>query len=339
MAAAEEGGSYSTAGDATSDGLPAAALHHLAQLVRILEAPSKGQMCLESTCGDKGPGAKLESRAEACCNGSCPDCGFRKHWTSGLREFFIDRVEEAGGMYEDIKEDIPLVMFEMLHWGNYAYRLKEESRNVQGRGRGEQPRAAVVGADEDEAWEESKKSKELYVQTRSGTLFDFLDEFEPTLIKHVVHRSTLSRQKAGSLAFDRDRRPGDLTADIDYAENFDIEEARQVQSEHWSTNQCTLLMQVWQWLDVPEWNLEVGELVKGAEVTVGGEKAGQNRAPGAFWAKIVSKRERDAGDTEDIYIVEDAAGRQGWARRSSLRHRVFVKQCHVGVTGDKKHDR
>ena len=94
---------------------------------------------------------------------------------------------------------------------------------MQGRGRGEQPRAAAVGADEDEAWEESKKSKELYVQTRSGTLFDFLDEFEPTLIKHVVHRSTLSRQKAGSLAFD-----------IDYAENFDIEEARQVQSEHWS---------------------------------------------------------------------------------------------------------
>jgi len=60
---------------------------------------------------------------------------------------------------------------------------------------------------------------------------------------------------------------------------------------------------------------------------------------GPFWAKIVSKRVRDAGDTEDIYIVEDAAGRQEWARRSSLRHRVFVKQCHVGVTGDKKHDR
>ena len=51
-------------------------------------------------------------------------------------------------------------MFEMLHWGNSAYRLKEESRNVQGRGRGEQPRAAAaVGADEDETWEESKKSK------------------------------------------------------------------------------------------------------------------------------------------------------------------------------------
>jgi hypothetical protein len=78
-------------------------------------------------------------------------------------------------------------------------------------------------------------------------------------------------------------------------------------------------MQVWQWLNVPEWNLEAGELVMGAEVTVGGEKAGQEKAPDAYWAKIASKSERDAGDPEDIYIVEDAAGRQGWARRSSLR--------------------
>ena len=57
-------------------------------------------------------------------------------------------------------------------------------------------------------------------------------------IKYVVHRSMLSLQKAGSLASDRNRRPGNLTADIDYAENFDIEEARQDQSEHWSTNQA-----------------------------------------------------------------------------------------------------
>ena len=45
-----------------------------------------------------------------------------------------------------------------------------------------------------------------------------------------------------------------------------------------------------------EWNLEACELVEGAEVTVGGEEAGQELAPGAFWAKIVSKRERDLRD-------------------------------------------
>ena len=50
-------------------------------------------------------------------------------------------------------------------------------------------------------------------------------------------------------------------------------------------------------------------------------------------------RERDAGDTAFSYIVEDAAGRQEFALRSSLHHRVFVKQSHVGVTGDKTHDR
>lgn len=91
------------------------------------------------------------------------------------------------------------------------------------------------------------------MQTRSGTLIDFLDELDPTLIKHVVHRSMLSRQKAGSLS---------------------------------------IFMQVWQLLDVSE-NLEAGELVKGALVTVGGEKAGQKRAPGAFWNQdCLEKRAR-----------------------------------------------
>ena len=56
------------------------------------------------------------------------------------------------------------------------------------------------------------------MQTRSGTLIDFLDELDPTLITHVAHRSMLSRQKAGNLAFDRDRRPGDISADIDFTE-------------------------------------------------------------------------------------------------------------------------
>ena len=46
-----------------------------------------------------------------------------------------------------------------------------------------------------------------------------------------------------------------------------------------------------------------------------------------FGTNIVSKREHDAGDTDDCNIVEDAVERQGWARRSLLRHRVFIKQC------------
>ena len=142
------------------------------------------------------------------------------------------------------------------------------------------PRAAAAAADrtdEDDDWEESSKSKELYVKKVSGSLIDFLDVFAPFLCKHGGHRSTLSRQKAGSLAFERERRPGVLSSDIDNAENFDIEEANQVQSEHWGTSQCTLFMQVWQWLDVCEWNLAAGELAVGANVTVHGEMAGEAR--------------------------------------------------------------
>ena len=76
---AEVGGSNSTSGDATSEGLPVAALHHLAQLVRILEAPSKGQMCLACTCG--GTDAKLEDRAAACVN---PGSSAARAWEASV---------------------------------------------------------------------------------------------------------------------------------------------------------------------------------------------------------------------------------------------------------------
>ena len=100
-------------------------------------------------------------------------------------------------------------------------------------------------------------------------------------------------------------------------------------------------MQVWQLLDVFELNLEAGELVKGALVTVGGEKAGQKRAPGAFWNQdCLEKRARRGRYKDDCNIVEDAVERQGLARRSLLRHRVFIKQCHAirSTTGKHRFD-
>jgi hypothetical protein len=317
---------------AAAGALPAAALPHLKDMVRILEANSKGQMCLKCTCGDTD--AKLEDRAAACVNGACESCGFQRCWTRGLRPLLIDRVERADGSveYEGLKEDLPPELYKVLHWFNYAYRLKKtEGKKGQGRGGGS-PRAAAA-ADEDGAWEADVKSKELYVQARSGTLFDFLDEFEPALRKHVVHRSTLSRQKAATLIFWRDRRPGCLSLDIDYAENGAIEEARKVQSEHWSTDAYTLFVAVIVFLDVGAWNAMAGPLDVGAEVTVKGEMVGEARAAGSYWARVVSK------EGEDRYRVEDAEGVQFLVARSQLRHRVFVKQCHAGVTGDKKHDR
>jgi hypothetical protein len=299
-------------------------------------------MCLECTCGGKGIGAKLEDRRAACINSTCGTCGFGKHWSRGLRRLFVTRVQQAGGRglaSEVVREDIPDILRTTLHWSNYAYRLKENVGQKSGGRAGGQQRAAAGGADEEEEWEEAKKSKELFVQARSGTLLEFLDEFEASLAKHLVHRSTLSRQKAASLACERDRRPGVLFGDIDYAENFDNKEARQVQSEHWGTSQTTLFIGVWQWGDVGAWNLEVGDLKVGAEVTARGEKAGEARAEGSYWARVISKNPRGDGDCEDSYVVENEKGDQNCIRRSLLRHRLFVKQCHTGVTGDKKHDR
>ena len=64
-----------------------------------------------------------------------------------------------------------------------------------------------------------------------------------------------------------------------------------------------------------------------------GEKAGEPRAAGSYWARVVSKEGKGS------YRVEDAEGVQVDMLRLQLRHRVFIEQCHAGVTGDKKHDR
>jgi hypothetical protein len=135
------------------------------------------------------------------------------------------------------------------------------------------------------------------------------------------------------LGFERDRRPEALSLDLDFAENGALEEARKALVEHWSTDSYTLFIGVAQFLDVGAWNAMVGPLDVGAEVTVDGEVAGEKRAAGSYWARVVSK------EAEDRYRVEDAEGVQVDVLRSQLRHRVFIEQCHAGVTGDKKHDR
>ena len=92
--------------------------------------------------------------------------------------------------------------------------------------------------------------------------------------KHVAQSSELNRQKAGSLGFEGNRRPEALSLDLDFAENGPLEEARKVQSEHWSTDSYTLFIEVAQFLDV------------GAEVTVDGEAEGEARAAGSHWARV-----------------------------------------------------
>ena len=94
---------------------------HLADLIRILTAKSKGQMCLECTCGDKGPGAKLEDRAADCVSGACAACGFAKSWTHGLRPMLIEQIGDVDWAFI---EGVPGAFLETMHWQNYGSRVK-----------------------------------------------------------------------------------------------------------------------------------------------------------------------------------------------------------------------
>jgi hypothetical protein len=206
-----------------------------------------------------------------------------------------------------------------VKWSRYAYRTKEDKVDDHS------------SDDESEAAPKNKPKRELIVEARSGTLTDFLDEFEAVANKQVVHRSILDRQKSATIQFDRERRPGILGLDMDFAENYDIEEARKVQSEHWSKKSCTLFIVVLSWLDVAAWDREEGDLSIGAEVTVNGEKSGSLRQARSYWARIIDR-------VGDIYAVENSTGNKEKVHRKLLRHRVYIQQCHAGVTADKQHD-
>jgi len=77
-----------------------------------------------------------------------------------------------------------------------------------------------------------------------------------------------------------------LSLDIDYAENLAIEEARLLQSEHWSTNACTLFMGIFQWLSVEQWNDTECRVPVGAHVTAFGEKRQRDPTPHIYSTAI-----------------------------------------------------
>ena len=156
--------------------------------------------------------------------------------------------------------------------------------------------------------------------------------------KHVVDRSVLERQKAANREFDRERRLGTGSLDIDFAESLAIEEARLLQSDHWCTKTCTLFMGIFQCLSVEDWDRTAGDIAVGAEVTAFGELSGLARRADSFWAKVEDGPTRPAGGAVDVYRVRDAKGAVHEVPRNELRVRVMIKEAHAGVTGDKIHD-
>ena len=196
------------------------------------------------------------------------------------------------------------------------------------------------------------EQKELMHEPRSGTVLQFLDEFEgEAMAKFPFHKFTIVRQKAMAAEFERNRCPGWLQFDVDFAENGPIITAEEVQSQYWLVNTFTLFVQVVSFLVSDAWISRTSRLACGMAVTVELDGASEPGAiqpgKGSFWAEVVCVPTVDAGACDEalqaqMYGVQRHGAAEGSApqqvRRALLRHRKLHTKAVFGITDDKKHD-
>ena len=123
------------------------------------------------------------------------------------------------------------------------------------------------------------------METKEGTLVDFLDEVEVALNKSLHNRILLTNEYRAKQQLSQIRRPGMFSRDIDFSENGSLKNARELQSEHWTSVQYSLMVSVLSWIDAKEWDMEDENLDSGAEVTVNGEESFENLIPIHFGVK------------------------------------------------------
>ena len=163
-----------------------------------------------------------------------------------------------------------------------------------------------------------------------STIIDFLDELEPVYNKYVYHRYILERTRESNLQFERSARPGMLKLDVDWAENYTMLNAREIQSEYWLMHQASIFVCIGKMLLQSAWGARLGELQEGSEVTV------EEEVEEPFGAEAVSCPAAASELSE--CIVRDATGVEHTVLRNELRSRVWHTTAQIGVTDDRKHD-
>lgn len=317
----------------------------LQKIYDILGKPSKYDKCV--ACLPCLTSRRLEDSKFKCIDGSCEVCGFDKLWKHGVRaRIFVQEYDDAKGEWVGkLNQNSALgtdVWLETMEWRDYSYKTKPTvATHAQEVAR----QAAIVRPPDDDDLDyeptKSASARNLILETRRGTLVDYLDGFEGKITMHIEHRNLVSSEHRSKLQYSRNSRPLSFARDIDFAENGTIENFDKVQSEHWVTKQYTLFMSVSSFLEIEKWNRSDGELNVGDEVTVNGERyIGNNKetiaiAMDSYWAKVV----RHIGVHGDMYQVEDEHGSMHDVRRSSLRHRCRHTICCGHVSDDKLHDR
>lgn len=170
------------------------------------------------------------------------------------------------------------------------------------------------------------------------------------MLKFPHHRFTVTRQKSAESEFQRNRWPGWLQFNVDFAMDGTIPPpgGRSQQSDHWTPMGYTLFVNIVDWLHTDLWIDRKSSLNIGDAVTVEPSCASQANttepAPGSYWAEIVSKPTPSDGIEMEkwVYGVRryEASGDAPleMIERQYLRHRKLHTKAFIHVSDDKVHD-
>ena len=148
-------------------------------------------------------------------------------------------------------------------------------------------------------------------EQRRGTLVQFLDEFEKSVMKkYPFHRFTVMRQKGTARQFDQNRGPGWVQSDIDFGMDGEIlpPRGKSIQSDHWSPMGYTIFINVVSWLRSNEWKKREGDLTIGDHVTVEPKDVSVPDSvtvvQGSYFAEIIhTPTNKDVSANEHLYAV------------------------------------
>lgn len=307
------------------------AVRKLRGILKVIQQDSKYDMCCAALpCLDGKP---LESAKYSCINCDCPTCGFDKLWSKGVKASLFKYEYDATqskwvGQLNDTSPVKSNLWNKQVDWREYCYKTRPSVAAHA------QQVARATDADDDEYTPtETAAARNLILETRRGTIVDYLDAMEQKLTAQIDHRNLVSTEYRSKTDYYRNSRPGAVARDIDFSENGSIEDFDKVQSQHWNTHQYTLFISICSWLLSEDWNEVTGKLSVGDAVTVYGELAGENINMDSFWAAV----KEDIGN--DSYVVKDANGNEFEQKREDLRFRNRYSVAFGHITDDKKHDR
>ena len=156
----------------------------LLELLQFCGLQSKSEQCKSVLC----PGALDGAGLEDCINCKCEWCGFNQLWSQGLRTHVVDE-------HGNVRSTAPVEFQSSVKWT----RIRSSKASEPG------------------------EAKQPSYQSHTGTIVEFLDEFERDVFrKFPHHRFTSMRQKAMAAEIERTRGPGWIQSDVDFMMDGEI---------------------------------------------------------------------------------------------------------------------